>query len=372
MSEFKDKIPAATAKVEFHYDPVRGIAPEISGTRVRALYMVAVSLDGRYLLDTVPAGGIGTIVIYRQPSIVTFIQSDEQGLWGRNCPACRKYFRTNHIMDVTWCPYCAESAPSLAFVSVAQRTYITAYYDAYARAHIEKKNTTLDIAEVTDVTPAWHYSEEKQQFHFTCDGPDCKTQADIMGEYGYCPSCGRTNARRLFAEKMDKLISRIAFVKATVDDRHERERVWEEITKACVSDFEPLGKHLRRKLLCFPMTPKRRKQVEELSFQQLVRTNDLMQQWFDIGMLEWAGNAAAPAVKVAQSEVSFIKMMVHKRHILVHNGGLVDQEYLEHSGDDSVRLDERIRINRREAIRFVEAVRVMAANLLNNVEEGFQ
>jgi len=82
MSEFKDKIPAAGGNVEFLYDPAHGgIATRISGF-IRAMYLVAVSVDGRHLLSTVPASGIGQTVVYPQPSVVTYIQSDEQGMWG--------------------------------------------------------------------------------------------------------------------------------------------------------------------------------------------------------------------------------------------------------------------------------------------------
>src|SRR5271154_2285520 len=112
MSEFKDKIPAAGGTVEFIYDAQRGLA--VRASHFRALYCVAVSMDGRTLLATVPAAGLGQEMVYPKPSVLAYIQSDEQGMWGRNCPSCKKYFRSNHVMqagDLTWCPYCAKSAP---------------------------------------------------------------------------------------------------------------------------------------------------------------------------------------------------------------------------------------------------------------------
>src|SRR5438477_76060 len=117
MPEFKDKIPAAGGKVEYLYDHQRGIAAQISGTGFRAIYQVALSMDGKHLLATVPAGGIGSTSISPQPSVLGFVQSDQQGMWGRNCPVCEQYFRTDQIMGDTTCPYCSEIAPDLAFVS---------------------------------------------------------------------------------------------------------------------------------------------------------------------------------------------------------------------------------------------------------------
>jgi hypothetical protein len=142
MAEFKDAIRAAGGKLEYLHQPDGRLAFQISGD-MRALYMVAVSMDGRRLLDTVPATGIGQTAVYPQPSVVAYVQSDEQGMWGRNCPACEKYFRTTHIHNMSVCPYCAKSAPSLTFISKAQRLYIAASYDAFGRATVIGGETLL-------------------------------------------------------------------------------------------------------------------------------------------------------------------------------------------------------------------------------------
>jgi len=373
MSEFKDKIPAAGGKVEFIYDPSSGrLAIQITGTGFLALYMVAVSLDGRHVLGTVPPTGIGQSPVYPQPSVITYIQSDEQGMWGRNCPLCKKYFRTNHTANDTCCPYCAAGSSSLDFISEAQRKYIAASYDAFARAYMGKQSTSLDMADVADKTPAWHYSEEKQQYHFVCDAKDCNTQTDILGQYGYCPRCGRTNARKLFVERIDQMLARWHETNNTITGQKERGEIWERMTVAALSEFEPLAKHLRIKLLRFPMTSNRRKRLEQVNFQKPLQANDLLLQWFDIGMLEWAGNDVTPKRLVPASDLPFIKKMIQRRHILMHNSGIVDQEYLDLSGDTQVRLGERIRIRSQEAKRFVDCVGAMAANLLDNVELGFK
>ena len=61
-----------------------------------------------------------------------------------------------------------------------------------------------------------------------------------------------------------------------------------------------------------------------------------------------------------------------RRHILIHNGGIVDPEYLDLSGDTQVQLGERIRIRSNEVKRFISCNRAMAENLLDNVEYGFE
>src|SRR5208282_3075531 len=371
MTEFRDKIPAASGKVEFLYDEATGgIATQVSGIGFSTLYQVAVSMDGRRLLSIVPVTGLGVTAVYPKPSVLTFIQSDEQGMWGRNCPACEKYFRTNHVFEVTCCPYCAVAAPSLAFISKDQRKYITACYDAFARAYREKKNTAVEIKDITDRNSAWHYSEEKQQFHFKCAGNGCDVETDILGEYGYCPRCGRTNARKLYRERVERMLKRLEEVQKTVTDRRERELIWEEMTKNVVGDFEHLAKHMRVRLLNFPMTPNRRKRLQDLSFQQPLQANESLANWFDIGLITWRGNTTFPQRVVPDSDLPFIKKMIQRRHILIHNGGIVDQGYLDFAGDNQVQLGERISIRSKEAKRFIELTRTMAENFMDNVEYG--
>ncbi|MGD1105728.1 MAG: hypothetical protein ABR865_01705 [Terracidiphilus sp.] len=358
--------------MEFLYDAASGaISNQISGTGFMAFYQVALSLDGRHLLASVPPGGLGQVMIYPKPSLLAFVQSDQQAMWGRCCPSCGKYFRTNHIMDTTYCPYCSQPAPDLAFITEEQKKYLTAFYDAFARAHLQQTNTSLEMAEITDATSNWHYSEEKQQRHFTCQADKCGAQTDILGEYGYCPRCGRTNARKLFSGLFDQELGRLEEVRSTVADRRERGAVWEKMTVDAVSRLEALGKHLRRRLLGYPLTVVRRKQLEKLSFQQPLVADASLQEWYGMGLFEWLGSDTNPRRVVAQSEIPFLRKMVQRRHILIHNGGVVDRDYLELSGDTHVRLDERIEIRSNEAKRFLENVKEMGLNLLDNVEDGF-
>jgi hypothetical protein len=383
MAEFKDKIRAAGGKLEYLFQPDGRLAFRISGNSssgMRAMYMVAVSMDGSHFVDEVPAVGIGGTAVYRQPSVVAYVQSDEQGMWGRNCPACERYFRTTHIFHDSVCPYCAKSAPSLTFISKAQRMYIAASYDAFARAMLTHEDTSLSLDDVTDKapnqddvtdkTPAWHYSEEKQQTHFKCKTDGCGVETDILGIYGFCPRCGRTNARVAFSDVIDRMLARWAEAEKAVTDREQRAEVWADLTVKSVTEFETLAKHLRRKLLISPMTPKRREELEALNFQSPLEADVSLRQWFDIGIVQWSGNAASAPRALKDTELPFITKMLQRRHILIHNSGVVDEGYLKLSGDTQARLHERIRIPSKECRHFVELVREMGLNLLDGVELG--
>ena len=371
MAEFKDRIPTGGGRVTYLYYPDGRRATQISGF-MRAVFMVAVSLDGRHILGIIPATGIGQGAVYPQPSVTTYIQSDEQSMWGRICPFCHKYFRSTHFAGDTCCPYCAEAGPGLAFTTADQSAYVLACYDAFARSYMENKSTSVDEASVTDSKSAWHYSEVKQQFHFKCQTPKCGAETDIKGDgRAYCPRCGRSNGRKVFVDSMNKMLAELNETKANQVDEGARQGVWERMIKDSVTNLEALANHLRFKLLRLPMTPRRRKQVERESFQNPFQTDEALREWFDIGLMEWDGNDEAPKRRLP-TDAAFVKKMFQKRNVLVHNNGVVNDEYLERSGDSEFSLGERIVVRDHEAKRFIETVRAMGENLLDGVEHGIQ
>jgi hypothetical protein len=288
-------------------------------------------------------------------------------MWGRNCPVCKKYFRTNHIYGLTYCPYCAIARPGLDFTSQAQWTYITAFYDAFMKTYITGKPTQLEASKISDHVPAWHYQEEKQQLHFTCETENCRAESDILGRFGYCPRCGRTNARRVFFDRLSGIRSKIKEASQN-PDREARREVWEDITSKLVSEFEAFMRHLAIKLLTHRMTASRRRALEALNFQKPFDADRSLEDWFDISVSKWEGIGTRPRCALSNEDTGFVKRMFQKRHILVHNGGVVDSTYIELSGDTQVQLMERIRVSSKEVIRFVAVIEVMARNFLDNIE----
>ena len=328
----------------------------ISGTGFRGMYQIAVGLNGA-LLAVVPPTGLGVpLPPYPQPSILAWIISDQQGMWGRLCPHCKSYFRTNHVYMNTTCPYCQKTADSLAFITEVQRRYLEAY--CIAVVNVQKRNQTvkIDLDAITDNKPEWVYSEERQQFHFQC--VHCRTEVDILGDYGWCPECGRTNGRDLFLKGLGESEQRFEKAEKDLKEPSERAREWEMLNNDCFSRFEALGNHIHAALLLYPATPKRKKHIGSISFQRIFDAAEYLDLWFGIEIF----------LGVAPVDQDFVKLMLNRRHIVVHNGGKVDQEYIDRTGDTSVRLNERVRLRSREIRRLIPLVRSMALNLLDGYE----
>ena len=60
--------------------------------------------------------------------------------------------------------------------------------------------------------------------------------------------------------------------------------------------------------------------------------------------------------------------MFNRRHILTHNGGRVDQEYLDSTGDTTVRLHQKIVVRSKEVRRLLPLLKRAAGNLFDAFE----
>jgi len=71
--------------------------------------------------------------------------------------------------------------------------------------------------------------------------------------------------------------------------------------------------------------------------------------------------------RVKKEDLAFLKMMFQRRHVYEHNGGGVDQKYIDQSGDKSMRVGQAIRETRSNAERFCDLLQLLSQNL----HEGF-
>jgi hypothetical protein len=168
--------------------------PERGGS---AFYQLAVSQS------RLPAGGYGTpMAPYPKPSVLAFIISDTDQLWGRTCPNCRSYFRTNHISRMTVCPYCTFAEDSIYFTPESHLRYLKKFVEVVEQVIREKKEFEIDPDEATDHSK-WTYTEWQLQHRFKCTA--CNISTDVLGEYGSCPSCGKRNSGAVFHPKLNAI-----------------------------------------------------------------------------------------------------------------------------------------------------------------------
>jgi hypothetical protein len=359
MSEFQEIAPPG-GKFELLYDEkTEGVALQFSGGGAVALFQVGISLDGKHL-EYWPLRGMDMREPEQpSPMVPAFIFSDREMFFGRTCPKCQSYFRTIRPGDITICPYCAHRNRNVAFATKNQLQFVHKIRESFIMAFKEKHSVTIDLdqlaKELPENRPSWVYSGERQQNSYEC--PDCKTKYDILGEYAGCPHCGKRNSLQVFERHISEVEKQFLKAEKELTERQDREIEWEKLSR-CISDFEAMARDIQSQLLLLPATPKRKKKIENLSFQSILKANASLQSWFGFEIL----------FRFSADDQTFLNRMFNRKHVFVHNGGRIDQKYIDNTDDTTVRLNQKITVRSKEIDRLIPLLRNCASNLF----EGFQ
>lgn len=360
MEEFQE-IYLSGGKIEFKKGKNGGVSIGYKGSNpwAMAMFQVCVSFDG-VVLDIVPFTGLGQpMPPYPQPSLLAWLISDRLGMFGCRCPNCKSYFRIDMYLSNIYCPHCGEISKGTQFLTENQLKYVHAFCNAFIDAYEGDEDVTLDLDRLNDELPEnkpkWLYSEETQQNNYKCLG--CKRKYNILGEYGLCPGCGKPNLHDIFTQKLNEFEEQFQKANEEVIDRHDREVEWEKLTR-CVSEFESMANQVRRFMLRFPVTEKRKNSLKSLSFQNILIARERLKEWYDIDILEG----------VLDTDRQFLNKMFNRRHLFTHNAGQVDQEYLNNTGDTSVRLNQVIRVKSKEIRRLIPLIKTCGQKLIKGYE----
>ena len=126
----------------------------------------------------------------------------------------------------------------------------------------------------------------------------------------------------------------------------------------CVSEFEALSNMARNRLLRLPLAPKRRSDLFSLGFQNIDKANKLLEQWFGIELFSG----------VSLDDQRFLNIMFNRRHVFTHKGGQIDKEYVDNTGDTTVRVHEVIRFRSKEIRRLIPLIKTCSENLLSGLD----
>lgn len=300
--------------------------------------------DG-FACGSIALGGIGDA--WNPPPyptcVAVFMASDSEGKFGHQCPVCDKHFRTASIPcgDLI-CPYCGEQAASFHFLTPPQGRFIKHYLATLddALQSVEagtEKDISIDMDQVADAVPGeprpdFYYTSQAQQTQFDCTA--CGTYNDIRGKYGYCSACGTRNNASALRASLESIRGRM----------NDGALAPEEAVKQAVSEFDSCARnyvdHLEART---PMKPARRQQLQRLLFHSLRPPTELLGPMFDIDLVKG----------ISETEQKFIRIMLARRHVYEHDGGVVTAKYLADSGDTSVEEGVLIRETRENAHRLI-------------------
>ena len=286
--------------------------------------------------------------------ILVFMVSDSTGVFGRRCPSCGEYWRSDYGNYI--CPYCGTKASAnFHLLTEAQLRYVAEYCETLREGYASGKpgDYVIDMDAVADAAgkatpkPPFYYAEEKQQNEFACEA--CGDVNDVLGRYAYCSSCGTRND-----------IQEMRAIVQGIRDRINAGGPFESCVRDTVAAFDSLAGITARQLVSrVPLVPERKGRMSG-RFHNLARAAADFREIFGIDILDG----------FSSDDAAFATRMFHRRHVYEHKGGEADEQYIRDSGDD-VRVKQILREDKESAHRIATLVTKMASNLHQGFHELF-
>lgn len=310
------------------------------------------------------------------------IKTDEEGYMDKECPSvsCMFIFKVheedwaNIFRDeAVFCPMCRHEAPADSWWTTEQIEHakrqalrfvkgrIGQAMETDARAFNRKqpRNSFISmsmkvsgVSHSTFILPA--QATELMELKITCE--ECNARFSVIGSAYFCPSCGHNSVERTFDDSIKKILSKIENAEiirkafADIGKKDDAEVTIRSLTESALSDGVTAYQRLAEELYArIPAAPKAPFNV----FQRLSDGSDLWKKICGKGYDDWLDG----------TELRDMNILFQKRHILVHNEGIVDDKYIKRSGDSTYRASQRIVVTASDIRRLVDLIGKLSAGI---------
>jgi len=202
--------------------------------------------------------------------------------------------------------------------------------------------------------PLRHYREQRLETEVVCD--KCTLRYSIFGVFAYCPDCGAHNSRQILDKNLDLSLKQLELA-AEIESNDLAKHLTEDALENVVSAFDGFGRELAKVNADKATAPTRALKV---SLQSLDSAHTALQDLFGVDIKS----------TVSTAEWELAVRSFQRRHLLAHKMGVVDQKYIDATGDASISVGRKITITA-EAVRdLIVIVRKLADYLTQEVNDG--
>lgn len=290
------------------------------------------------------------------------IEADEKGYIDKQCPSeqCEFLFKVNIddwedlVRDeCVWCPMCRHEAPADQWFTIEQAEHaksealavVTGKINLALRSGAAKFNRSQPknkfISMSMEVKGGNHRTytlpanaAEVMQLEIKCD--TCAARFSVIGSAYFCPACGSNSVLRTFHDSLRKIRAKkesedtVRQALGEAIGKDDAELTCRSLRETCLSDgvtaFQKYCEGLYKPFGTIPFN----------SFQRLDDGSELWRGVLGKGYDAW----------LSSKELTDLKTLYQKRHILAHNEGIVDQRYIDKSGDVAYRPGQRIVVSK--------------------------
>lgn len=297
------------------------------------------------------------------------IPPDRDGFTGRECPIpdCERYFKVEFGTGLKGsnpchCPYCGHVAPHDKFWTKEQIAYAkSVVFNEFTKSvlgqlkRLERRPDphaflSLSIKVEGRPHPIRHYREQVLEQIVVCD--QCTLRYAIYGVFGHCPDCGVHNSLQILDANLgivEKMVQLAQEAPAEIAPK-----LVENALEDAVSSMDGFGREVCRVFAAKASAPSR---ASSLSFQAIEKARDNARDLFGIDL----------AQPVTPDEWAAVLRSFQKRHLLAHRMGVVDQTYLDRTGESGSLLGRRITILPQEVSALASALRAIGRHLFGSL-----
>ena len=309
------------------------------------------------------------------------LEADSEGYVDKECPAEKCLFNFKIHGDdwsaivrdeQVFCPNCKHEAPAnswfttaqvdgakeYAFASIGNSINKAMRADAAASKRRQKRNAffsiTLETKGGKDAVLVPVEAADPMRLKTVCE--ECNCRYSFIGAAYFCPSCGTNSASHTFSQTMNIIRMSVGLeetLNTTLSADDSKQLINTLIEKAVldtVTSFQRFNEQLYEKY--YGKTTKRN------AFQNL-----------DAGTKLWKKELGISFDQLLESsEMDKIRRYFQQRHLLAHQQGIVDLDYITRSGDTDYALGQRLVIKKLDALEFSELTEKLALNLLGRLE----
>lgn len=309
------------------------------------------------------------------------VKADKEGYFDMECPneECLFQFKVheddwkNIFRDEqVFCPMCKHEAKADSWFTtqwldetrdqiekhvegLIDRALIDSARDFNSR---QSRNSLFRMSVSVSGTSPYHHilpvpAKEEMSLKITCK--ECNSRYAVIGSAFFCPSCGHNSAEETFDNSLNKIeaklksltVIRKAVEKISKDDAETTCRsLIETSLNECVVAFQRFCEVTFTKL--YPT-----EKIKFNAFQKLDVGCEYWKRFYGEDYSDW----------LTQSEYTKLNELFQKRHLLSHTEGIVDQKYIDKSGDTIYSVGQRIVVKEKDVIKLIDLIKKVVNNI---------
>jgi hypothetical protein len=301
--------------------------------------------------------------------------TDENGLTGRECPNpdCLGYFKVEFGTGLQeedlpcHCPYCGHTASHNEFWTQEQIEYVRSLFANEVSKALRKDFREWDrqlsrktrggffqlkLEYKSSPHPIRYYQEKDLETEIVCN--NCTLHYAIYGVFGYCPDCAVHNSCQILEKNLELAKKELELAENTTDDEEFSSYLVADALENVVSAFDGFGRETVRIHSSKSSEPNKAKNI---SFQNLTGANKRLRKCFGFNL----------AVSLSPDEWDLLCKCFQKRHLLAHRMGVVDEAYINATGDTTATIGRKISIEPEEIHQIIDLLRRLGEYLIQNL-----